>query len=76
MEPKISHGGRALDAGAYPQGHLGDNEGQGDQDQGALASQIQVLFSFSSSRVCTVLENQIGDDLKVMIGQVLLCWTP
>jgi len=38
-----------FDAGAYPQGHLEDNQGQGDQDQRALNGQIQALYSFPSS---------------------------
>ena len=64
------------DVGPCPQGHPEDNQGQGDQDQGALNGQIQTLFSFTSSRVYIVLGNQFGDDPMVMIGRVLLCWTP
>ena len=46
-----------VDAGACPQGHPGDDQGQGDQDQRALNSQIQALFPFPSFQVCTILEN-------------------
>jgi len=46
-----------VDAEARPQGHLEDNKGQGDQDQGSLNGQILALFSFISSRVCTILGN-------------------
>ena len=60
------------DAGAYAQGRREGHQGYGDQDQGA----IQALFSFTSSRVCTVLGNQFGDVTQVMIGRVLLYWTP
>jgi len=65
-----------VDAGAYSQVHLEDNQGQGDQDQGPLNGQIQALVSFPSSRVCTILGDQFRDGLMVMIGRVLLCWTP
>ena len=58
---------REVDAGAYPQGYPEDNQGQGDQDQGALSGKIRALFSFPSSRVYTVLGNQFADDPKVMI---------
>jgi len=60
---------------ACPQGRSEDNQGQADQDQGALNGQIKALFSFTSSRVCTVLGNQFGDGLVVMTGRVLLYWT-
>jgi len=64
------------DARPYPQGHPEDSQGEGDPKQRAFNAQIQALFSFPNSRVCIVLGNQFGDDLTVMIGQVLLCWTP
>jgi len=47
-----------------------NNQGQGDQDQ------IQALFSFTSSWVCTVLGNQFRDGPMVMIGRVLLFGLP
>jgi len=65
-----------IDVGAYPQGHSKDNQDQGDQEQRALNGQIQALFSFPCFWVCTVMETHFGDDLTIMIGRVLLCWTP
>jgi len=57
-----------VDAGACPQGYSEDDQGQRDQEQGALTNQIQALFSFPSSHICTVLDNHFGDDPMVMIG--------
>jgi len=68
--------GLEVDAGACPQGHPKDNQGQGDEDQEAWNEQIQAPFSFTSSRVCAVLGSQFGETPQVMIEQVLLCWTP
>jgi len=50
-----------VNAGACPEGHPESNQGQWDQDQGALNGQTQALFTFTSSWVCTVLGNQFGD---------------
>ena len=46
-----------VNAGACTQGNLKSQQGQGDQAQGA----IQALFSFTSSRVCTVLGNHFEE---------------
>jgi len=59
---------REVDAGAFPQGHTGADQGQGNQEQGVLASLIQALFSIPSSRIYNDLENQFGDGPVVMIG--------
>ena len=64
-----------VDAGALAketQDTLGDQQAKDSQDQGT----IQALFSFTSSRLCTVLETPFGGSNQGMIGQVLLCWTP
>ena len=45
-----------INAGAYPQGPPGGDQGQGSSEQGALTSHIHALFSFPSSRVYTNLE--------------------
>jgi len=45
---------------------------QTDQDQGAILA----LFSLSSSRAFAVLDDPFGRPNQVMIGRVLLCWTP
>ena len=50
---------RSGDAGALgieAQGNPGDQQAKDDQAQGA----IRALFSFTSSRVCTVLETPFG----------------
>ena len=50
---------RTCDAGALAkeaQGNPRDQQAKDDQDQGA----IRALFSFTSSRVCTVLETPFG----------------
>jgi len=54
------------------QGNLGDQQAKDNHDQGA----IQALFSFTSSRVCTVLGAPLEGSNQGMIGRVLLCWTP
>jgi len=64
-----------IDAGALAkeaQGNLRDQQAKDNQDQGA----IQALLSFTSSRVCTVLEIPFGGSNQGMIGRILLCWTP
>jgi len=50
------------------QGNLGDQQAKDNQDQGA----IQALFSFTSSRVCTVLGTPFEGSNQGMIGRVLL----
>jgi len=64
-----------VDAGACPQGHPEDDQGQGNKEQGALTSQIQALSSLPSSRIYTDLGNHFGDGPVVMIERVLICWT-
>jgi len=64
-----------VDAGALAketQSNLGDQQVKDNQDQRV----IQALFSFTSSRVCTVLETPFGGSNQGMIARVLLCWTP
>ena len=56
------------EAGAYPQGYLKGDQGQGNQEQGALTSQIQALFSLPSCSIYTNLGNHFGDGRVVMIG--------
>ena len=51
------------------EGNLGDQQAKDNQDQGA----IQALFSFTSSRVCTVLGAPLEGSNQGMIGRVLLC---
>ena len=58
-----------VDAGALAkeaQDTLGDQQAKDSQDQGT----IQALFSFTSSRICTVLETPFGGSNQGMIGQV------
>ena len=52
-----------------------DNQPQCYQEQGALPVQIQALFLFPNSEICTVLGINFKDDPIVIIGWVLLCWT-
>jgi len=64
-----------VDAGTLAketQSSLGDQQAKDNQHQRA----IQALFTFTSSRVCTVLETPFGGSNQGMIGRVLLCWTP
>jgi len=56
------------DIEAWPQGHPKDDQGQGNQEQEALASQIQALFSFLNFRIYTDLGNHFEDGPVVMIG--------
>ena len=56
------------EARAYPQGHLKVYQGQGNQEQGSLTSQIQALFSLPSCSIYTNLGNHFGDGRVVMIG--------
>jgi len=74
LRPNPSQEGE-VDAGALAketQGNLGDPQAEDVQDQGA----IQALFSFTSSRVSTVLGVPFEGANQGMIGRVLLCWIP
>jgi len=57
-----------VDVGECPQGRLEDDQGQGNQEQGALANQIQALLSLPNSPIHTDLRNHFGDDHVVIIG--------
>jgi len=57
-----------VDVGVCPQGHPEDDQGQGNQEQGALASHIQALFSLPSSCIYIDWGNHFGDGPAVMIG--------
>uniref|UniRef100_A0A7C8Z7B4 Tf2-1-like SH3-like domain-containing protein n=1 Tax=Opuntia streptacantha TaxID=393608 RepID=A0A7C8Z7B4_OPUST len=60
------------DAGACDPNQTEKAQDQTDQDQGAILA----LFSLSSSRAFAVLDDPFGRPNQVMIGRVLLCWTP
>jgi len=62
-----------INAEAFHQGHPGGYQGQRNQEQGALVSQIQALFSFPSSRIYIIFGNYFGDCPVVKIGRILLC---
>ena len=62
-----------VDIGPCPIQFEDVNMAHENQEQLALANQIQPLFSFPSSQISTVLGSTFGDDPVVAFGRILLC---